>query len=63
MKADQRARVIGHTITAIETTRIWNDRARRAEIVVDAIVLDDGTRLVPVVKATIDNYRATIVEQ
>jgi hypothetical protein len=61
MKAAQRTRVIGRTITAVETTRIWNDRRARSEIVVDAILLDDGTRLVPVVDATSDNYHATII--
>ena len=61
MKAAQRTRVIGRTITDVEVTVIWNDRRRRNEIVVDALVLDDGTRLIPSVEATIDNYHATIV--
>jgi hypothetical protein len=59
MKAKARNRVIGRTITAVETTTIWNDRYPRKEVVLNAFVLDDGTRIVFGAGSTNDDNYAT----
>lgn len=53
--------VIGKKIVAIQQEVFWNAHIAKNETAVSAIVLEDGTRLVPIATETVDQPLVTIL--
>lgn len=48
--------IVGKRIAAVKQAFVWNSQTRTLEVVVEEIVLENGTRLIPIVSEMGDSY-------